>query len=326
MLKLLVKLLLFALLIGASMQALFVGARGLETLYCEDSSYAWVNHLPVKPKIVILGSSTALYNLSPRELCEKLQLKNGEIINMGRIQLGSIEMYHFWNTIAQKRDSVKIVLMTVDPWIGYQSHDWIEEFPTLYWNPWQRFYAVIDSGFPRSVLSGMIVTEVVKKSIRHFLHSAEPNVEPPGDFGSVAMPLHVKNFKENARGYFGETRVYPVSNLYMSRMAMLKRSVEQQGAKFILVLPPKQRIWLDEYISECHELDSDFVSHLNAALGPTRAIGRFAQFSAFGDDSLFIDHDHLTAEGERRFSDSIAVHLPEVLASEPKYLKSLSSH
>jgi hypothetical protein len=325
MLKLVLKLLLFALLIGASMQAMFVGARSLETLYYEDSSYAWVNHLSVKPKIVILGSSTALYNMSPREFCTKLGLRNGEVINMGMMQRGSIDMYHFWNTIEQKRDSVKIVLMTIDPWLGYESYDWIVEFPTLYWSPWQRVYTVIDSGYPHSVLSGVAVTNVVKKSVRQ-LYASAPSLETPGDYGSVGMPSHVNNLKETARGYFGDAKVYPVSELYMSRMAMLKRSVEQHGATFVLVLPPKQRVWLDGYNSECHELDADFVNHLNAALGPTRVIGSFAQFSANGDDTLFVDHDHLTTEGARRFSDSIALHLPKVLASKPAYMHSLSTY
>jgi len=308
------------------MQAMFVGARRLETLYYEDSSYAWVNRLPVKPKIVMLGSSTMLINLSSREVCAKLDLKDGEVINIGGSDRGSIDMYHFWNTIAKNRDSVQIVLMTVDPWIAYQSYDWRQRFPTLYWSPWQRVYAIADSGFPRSVLSGMIVTEVVKKSVRQLLHTSIPNINTPVDYGSELMPLHVKKSTAHTRAYFGETTVYPVSELYISRMAMLKRSVEQQGAKFILVLPPKQKIWLDEYQSECSTLDSEFISHLNAALGPTRVIGSFGQFSASGDSTLFIDYVHLGSEGQRRFSDSIAGHLPEVLASQPKYLNSLSSY
>ena len=133
----------------------------------------------------------------------------------------------------------------------------------------------------------------------------------------------MKNFHEHTREYFGNTKVYPISDLYMSRLAMLKESVEKQGATFILYLPPKKAFWRDEYERDCKDIDSDFVSHLNKALGPTRIIGSFAQFAAGPEDSLFIDHVHLTGEGQRRFSDSIAANLPRVLASPPGPIKSL---
>ena len=325
MLKLVVKLLFFAILICGSMQMMFVEARRLERLYYEDSTYAWVNHMSVKPTIAILGSSTALYNLSPREICLKLGLKEGEVVNLGGIQRSSISMYHFWNTIAHNRDSIKIVLVSVDPWIGYQSYDWIQEFPTLYWIPGSGFTA-LDTVYPHSVLSGMVVTDVIKKSIRQLLKSSQVNIEAPGDYGSQVMSLHVKNFKKTARGYFGETSVYPISELYLSRMALLKHSVEEQGAKFVLLLPPKQSVWVTDYRSECREIDSDFINRMNDVLGPTRVIGSFSQFPSSADNTLFMDHDHLSAEGQRRFSDSIARQLPSVLISKPQLLKALYSY
>ncbi len=321
------KLALMVVLVAATLQLAFIQARKLETPYYEDSTYAWVNHLSVKPEIVILGSSTARYNLSPGEMTARLGLKGGAIVNLGANQCGSAEMYHFWNTIKPAQDSVKIVLMTVDPWIGYQSYDRIEGFPTLYWSPWQRIYTAFDDRYRKYVLAGSFVLDVFNQSAPQLFHDPIFSLEIPEDYGGEVIQRHYKNFSEHTREYFGQTSVYPISEFYLSHLVALKRSVEADGAIFMLVLPPKQSAWLRGYKTSCRSIDSDYVSHLNSLLGPTRVIGSFGLFASPGDDTLlFMDHDHLSREGRRRFTDSVSANLKAAVEVGPALLKSLYSY
>ncbi len=311
------KLLLFLLLIAGSMQLLFIGARKLEKPFFEDSTYAWVNHLRVHPKVILMGSSTVLVNLSPTMIAKRMGLADGEVINLAGGSKSAIQMYHLWHVIKPNRDSVRIVIFSIDPWIAYQSYYWIEDFSTLYWNPVQRLYPAFVGDWPRYVMTGAVATFVAKKSAQHSFRSKTSSTQAPKDFGGEILDTHLKNYREHAREYFGPTTLFPISQLYLDRLSELKREVEAQGAEFILLLPPKKNEWVSEYRSTCRDIDSDFVAHLNQALGPTKVIMSYDLFHQREEDSLFMDQVHLTAKGRQRFSDSVS----SVLANTSLILK-----
>jgi hypothetical protein len=326
MLKLLSKLGLLVLLVGGSMQILFFAARGLETSYYEDGRYEWVNRLALQPKVLIMGSSTAEDDISSIEMSHALGLRSGEVVDVGMIESGPLQMLHCWNSLGRGRDSVKIVLMGIDPWIAYQSYDWIQEFPTVYWTPWQRLYTLSDSRYPSFVLTGRVLVAASHKWISRLFGSQTPTLTHTINFGSLTLLEKPKNFREHTKEYFGETSVFPLSKLYVQRMLELKRVVEKAGSEFVLFLPPKRKIWVKEYDRDCIDLDSELVSVLNGALGPTRMVGSFRQFPSMSDDSIFADHTHLNGIGQRLFSDSVAARLYTVLALKPQYLHSLSAY
>jgi hypothetical protein len=304
--KFLGKLLLFLLLVGGSMELTFVGARKLEKPFFEDSSYAWVNHLHVHPKILLMGSSTVLNNLSPGEITRVLGMQPGEVVNLGGGSKGALQAYHLWQVVAPNRDSVRVVFFSVDPWIAYQAYYWIEDFSTLYWNPIQRLYPGFVDHWPRYVMSGAVATDVLKKSCTHYFDWQTPNIVVPHDYGGEVLDIHLKNYREHARDYFGPVTLFPISQLYFDRIRELKNDVEAHGAEFVLMLPPKKKFWFEEYAQTCKDIDSDFVSHLNAALDNVKVIGSYQLFKGAIEDSLFMDHVHLSGQGQKRFSDYIA--------------------
>ncbi len=306
------KVILFLVLIAASMQLIFVGARRLEKPFFEDSTYAWVTHLNVHPKVVLMGSSTVLNNLSPRRIASVMGLAPGEVINLGGGSKGALQMYHLWQVIKPNRDSVRVVVFSIDPWIAYQSYYWIEDFATLFWNPLQRLYPATVDNWPRYVMSGAVATDVVKKSAQHLLHVQGPQIEAPSDFGGEILNVHLKNYREHTREYFGPIWLFPISQLYFDRLRKLKQQVEAQGAEFVLLLPPKKQVWVEGYRNNCRDIDSDFVLHLNQALGATKVIMSYHLFLQSEEDSLFMDHVHMSAEGQRRLSDSLAVQLDQL--------------
>jgi hypothetical protein len=331
--RFLFKLFLFALLVGCSMEVSFFIAQKLEKPYFTDGKYAWVTKLPRKPKIVLMGSSTVLNNLSPREIMSACDMQSGEVINLGGGSRGPLQSVHIWRELGNVMDSVKYVVVSVDPWLAYSAYYWIEDFPTVYWNPVQRMYPAFVNNWPRYVMSGAVATDVMKKSAQHALHIQAPNLAVPHDFGGEVLDIHLKNYREHTREYFGPVSLFPISSLYLDRMRELKTEVEKRGAQFILLLTPKKRIWREEYARDCIDIDSDFVNHLSAALGPVRVIGSFALFSedsalAQGDieDSLFMDHVHLSGKGQKRLSDYVAeqLKLAKPLSAAP--LHSLSTY
>ena len=159
-----------------------------------------------------MGSSTVLNNLSPREIAKKLGLEPGEVVNLGGGSRGAVQMYHLWNVIAPNRDSVRTVVFSVDPWIAYQAYYWIEDFPTLYWNPIQRLYPATVSNWPRFVMTGAVVTDVAKKSAQHAFGMGAPKTEIPHDFGGEILDIHLKNYREHTREYFGPVGYSNFSN------------------------------------------------------------------------------------------------------------------
>jgi hypothetical protein len=305
------------------MQLLFVGAQKLEKPFFQDSTYAWVNHLKVHPKVVLMGSSTVLNNLSPREIADKLGLAAGEVINLAGGSKGALQMYHLWQVIKPNRDSVRVVLFSIDPWIAYQSYYWIEDFPTLYWNPVQRFYPAFVDNWPRYVMSGAVATDVVIKSVKHLLGLKAQSTDAPRDFGGEILDIHLKNYRDHAREYFGPTSLFPISKLYFQRLRELKTEVEAQGAEFVLLLPPKKNVWVNDYSATCRDLDSDFVGYLNKAIGPTKVIMSYHLFAPSLEDSLFMDHVHMSKEGQRRLSDSVANALTSLGSVEKKQVRGL---
>ena len=331
--RFLLKLFLFTLLIACSMQASFFLAQKLERPYFTDGKYAWVSRLPRKPKIVLMGSSTVLNNLSPREIMSKCDLQEGEVINLGGGSRGPLQSVHIWRELGSAIDSVKYVVVSIDPWLAYSAYYWIEDFPTVYWNPVQRMYPAFVNNWPRYVMSGAVATDVMKKSAQHALDIQAPNLEVPHDFGGEVLDIHLKNYREHAREYFEPVSLFPISSLYLDRMRELKQEVEKNGAQFILLLTPKKRIWQEEYRRDCIDIDSDFVYHLNSALGSVRVIGSFALFQGDvsldrGDveDSLFMDHVHLSGKGQKKLSDYVAAQLKLVGKLSPSPLRSLSTY
>jgi hypothetical protein len=223
--------------------------------------------------------------------------------------------------IKPNRDSVQVVLFSIDPWIAYQSYYWIEDFSTLYWNPVQRLYPAFVENWPRYVMTGAVATDVAKKSAQHSLHLHESRTQAPTDFGGEILDTHLKNYREHARAYFGPTTLFPISQLYFDRLRDLKNEVEAQGAEFILFLPPKKNVWVSEYRLTCRDIDSDFVAHLNQALGATKVILSYRLFPEPEEDSLFMDHVHLSATGQRRLSDSVSSVLinTSLIAKQPMH-------
>ncbi len=317
--KLLLKSFLLLLAVAISVQGLILLARGFEREYFDAHGYAWLEKGGLRPRVVILGTSTVLFGLSPNIIAENGGYKRGEIVNLASMGGTPMRSYNLWRSLSPSTfDSTRIVLHSLEPWALSEVYYKTDDYSMLQWSMWQRLYLLAERGdqfTPEAradAPSGQSAVDVLTTLL---LHRIQPDTarHVPTDYGAVVLDRVPKNFQERTgNSWFSPIDVYPISDLNIERLRQLKTEVEKRGAEFILLLTPKRTSWTESYRNDCREIDSIVVARLNASLGPVKVIGSFTMLTPEQERMCLNDNVHLNRYGQEQFSIYLAHELMRI--------------
>jgi hypothetical protein len=297
----------------------------LEAPYYDRHRASWLESPKIQTKVVLIGSSTVRYGLSPEIVAETSEYEQSEIVNISGDAYTPMINSHIWKEHADALSNARLVLYGMDPWIFYQHYYRNKDFMRLHWTYRQRIEHVRGSYSSANpdigLLTGMYSRRVLKRIVedqwwpRAFMLRGRDN-------GSSILrrPPRVTT-RANTRAFFGDTSRFPLSSIYLERLAEIKERVEAQGGIFVLVFPPKTRAWVESYQNTCAELDRELADAIRSRLGPVRTVGSYRLFS--DETSYFVDHVHLRESGRRAFSEFVGRSLAKIPEQRPRELTSL---
>ena len=289
-----------------------------ETNY-HDINYTWLAKLSKSPKLLLMGSSTMVYALSPSVISEQSNFEKDEIVNLAMNACTPIQSYFIYKNFESYFDSVKIVVYGFDPWIFSNKYYIFDSRVQILWNMKERWYAFRNFNPRCAILGGEMFT--ISKSIRNLLFKpAYTSMDVPEDNGAKVLKRIPKNFSQPVSEWFIYD-YFSMSDLQIKYIARLKRAVEQSGAQFVLFLPPKKTEWLDDYRHTCSHIDEDLISRCNAHLGDSNIIGSFNSIPEPLQSKFLNDGVHLNENGQNYVSKQFANILQEIksLTKEPLY-------
>lgn len=318
--------------------ALFVGLLALAGVFVaesivmrfEESYYAkhrasWLESPQVQPKVVLMGSSTVHYGLSPAIVAESSDYEMSEVVNISGDAYTPLINEHIWRRHAGALSGAGLVLYGMDPWIFYEQYYRNNDFMRLHWSYRQRIEHVrraYRSGKPDiGLLTGTYSRRVLKRVAENWWWPRDAMFRGRDNGSHVLRRAPSVGRRAFARGFFGDTSLFPLSDIYVERLARLKEQVEAHGGVFVLVFPPKTRAWVESYRTTCSDLDHELAEAVRERLGPVRTIGSYRLFS--NQTPYFVDHVHLSERGRRAFSEFIGESLSDLSAQSPRELSSL---
>jgi len=268
-----------------------------------------------KPKVLIMGSSHARYHIIPSEIAKmNKEYEFRDIVNIGENAASPFEMYTAYNKQKEKFKDLEIVYYTLEPhmwsekyypyntyekiFLNYEQWNYLEKHhkkQNEYFFPFQAFISSLKFSIAdRSKTNGY--TAIKHKKFKTFSK------------GSVAKQI------------FTPLKLFPVSHFNMQYLGKLKKEVEANGAKFILLETPTYS-WQKRYAAEAIEYDNTLIKELNKELGPTPVIGSFwaedydLRYKDYKDDT------HLAHSGALKFTRAMFYDI-----SEHKRLKNNKIH
>lgn len=303
-----------------------------EVKYYFNRHDSWVERLQTPPQIVLLGSSTVLFGVSPTIVQQQLGLPEGSVVDLGFEARSPIVANCVWDREIQTLSKAKIVIYGLDPWIFSDVYYGSDEFASLHYSLWQAIYRAVHptdlKHLNLAAFGGPSFLTVLHGVMTYHARVEQPIPPIPPDYGAKILRGRPYNYNKAARirEYFGSYPTYSISDLYIERFAELKKSVEASGATFILLLPPKRHKWLVSYRNDCKDIDSDLIGKLNRSLGPTRIFGSFDLIPTDMQAQYFQDDFHLGETGQRFFSQWIAQNLKDILSQRPENIRPLSTY
>ena len=318
------KSLLFLGTLVLALELLTCGSRALVAQYYrydEFLDYAWLDALPNQPRVMIMGSSTALLALSPAVFLEHGEFKPGEVVNVAFHARHPVQSYYIWQQLSPKvRHGIQTVLYGLDPWVFAESYYRYDDFSVSQWSFWQRLNVLWNSGstfddkIRLKVLGYGFLQNSIGHSLKNYLLYKKPAVTAasiPADYGAQALDGRPKNFngQDLVRGWFNPIGTFPLSPYYFEYLKRLKSEVTRDGKEFVLLLTPKMDEMLDSYRKDCADIDRQFVDMVNEYLGPTKIIGSFSYFDREKQGLYMNDDVHLNRAGQKIYSRYIAAEL-----------------
>ena len=274
-----------------------------ETNY-QDANYTWLAKLSKSPKLLLMGSSTMVYALSPGVISEQSNLEKDEIVNLAMNARTPIQSYFLYKNFESYFDSVKIVVYGFDPWIFSKKYYTFDLRVQVLWNLKERWYAFRKFN-PRCAILGGEMYTIIKSVHNLFFKPAYTLLDIPEDNVAKVLKQIPKNFSQPVSEWFIYD-YFSMSDLQIKYIAKLQQAVEQSGAQFVLFLPPKKTEWLDDYRSTCSHIDEDLISRCNVHLGDSNIIGSFNSMPEPLQSKFLNDGVHLNENGQNYVSKQFA--------------------
>ncbi|HYX35061.1 MAG TPA: hypothetical protein VE954_18340 [Oligoflexus sp.] len=315
---LILKMSLLAAIVLTSMEGIRMALPLRPELFYEplDLNVSWVQNLPYRISTIIMGSSTVYFGLDPvllKSLGDDERLHAVNLSNTAQTPLRSLAK---WKSLAPGiKQNIRTVIYGLDPWI---MSEWYYRYDLAAMHQWsfaQRLYFLRQKTQNSGSKEFLFSYQHERRFVEGFFAGLSPFLpQPPTavtptptllgagrDDSTQYSPDHI-----STEELYAQEELFPVSELYLNALAEIKQSAEQQGAVFILLLPPKTDSWIRQYREECRDFDQKLVASLRRRLGPTIVIGSFDLFSRFPTPDHFKDELHLNAKGQVLFTKWLA--------------------
>jgi hypothetical protein len=287
----------------------------LSKLY--DNAY-WINN---KPKVLIMGSSTAKEHIIPQEIhLLNSQYQESEVVNISESSASPYEMYVTYKKNQHKFNHLDVAYITINP------HMMSEKFYTYF------KYEVI--------LLGLKQINYLKKYHVNFLEKYHKNFKWPY-FLPFKLFLNSLNYdgardpkkvgykpglhadfkptqKNTLRKYICEPLdLFPVSKFSLKYYKKLKDEMAKNGTKLIFLLTPTYQ-WVQRYQDEMTEFDDSLIENFNRIIGDSVVIGSFYD-NEFGLTQLdHFDDMHYAHSGSVKISRALFKNINNHLKLEAK--------
>lgn len=297
----LVVLLLLIVAVNAFNSVLY-SSRFVE--YYKSSEHKWVKQLQVKPKIVLLGSSTIFNNVSPREISKKMKMNEGEVICLAGQAKRPIHNYFTLESLdADDLRNVGLIIYGIDPWMFDYNYRQYDAFSISELDMKTRLWLSSETGIPikRRLgiflnLSNPFFTEQIKKNI-----NKDFGVSIPEDYGGELINKKVRS-KIIPGKIFSKKLGYDRSNFEYLRKIKEKYGVSR---RIYFIIPPRRSDFNNIFnqMGKKGEFDQIFKNYVRSDEW-LDCNERTGQFPTSDDD--FFDWVHFNQSGRMKFSAQMA--------------------
>lgn len=285
-----------------------------------SGDYNWVASLNRKPRIVIMGTSSVLYNLDPSAIADEMNLPPGSVVVLasnGRTPVGA---YYLYKSIQSCLDSADVVFYGIDPFLFSEKYYVNDNLYPVLWSPAKRIKIAWSDQYQgyKALLGGDLLRNISKIADNSF----DKPVVMPENYGAKTLNRKPRNFSGPLKPLF-DFENFDVSGEYIHYLGMLRDEVEKSGKPFVLYLPPKTRAWVDDYSANCIDFDEVFRKQLTEEMGSVRVAGSFNAIPVAVQDSCFNDDIHLNAYGQKVLSRIFAKSYQEYVNVQPSSIRRL---
>jgi hypothetical protein len=297
----------------------------------------WVGRLEIEPRVLVMGSSTVMYGVSPKIVTEKIGARRGAVVNISAHSRTAVQSYVEYLNLRGRVAKSPLVLYGIDSWIlgtRYFHHD---RFLPMLWTPGER-YAFFAHQKPErwkkqipKHLLGLdpyrLYETITRPAGRGPRNEESVGWEIPPDLGGRKLNKRPKNFEADLRArWFRFHEGFGLSSFVIDHLGRLKEAVEADGGRFVLVVMPRRSDWRRSYKETCSEIDDEIGRRLDARLGDTVVVGSMSAIPRKKERKAFADAAHLNPRGQRILSRQLAGVIEKVEELEPKPIKPLRTY
>jgi hypothetical protein len=302
---------------------------GLVTFFKNKIYYpersTWIKHLKEKPTIILMGSSTVKYGLSPNKIVQVGRIPKGTIVNVAEDAGTPMVNYYIYNFIENHIDSHSTVIYGLDPFVFSRRYYANDHLMPITWNPLERFYFTFFEAEKNSIYTALFGGNM-NTAIRDIFSKWEHN-SIPEDFGAMGIPVEeLLNRPHRVLSEMIHYEIYKISDTYIARLANIKSRIEAKGGEFIFYLPPVPKVTYEDYRNKCNKYDAALIAQLNSHLGPVKVIGSLHFLSTETGEQYFSDEVHVNMKGQEIMSTYLAEQLMKIDSLNKKSLMPLSDY
>ena len=138
-----------------------------------------------------------------------------------------------------------------------------------------------------------------------FYSSLESNIKKnqkiPYDLGAMVSNQAPKEFNPAVRETF-ELEEYGWSDLEFNYLKKIVKLCKSNKIDFYAITMPRRTDFSKKYLKDCNDIQNQIESRLSNIYPKKRMIGKINCLDSLGDQRLFINSDHLNAEGQLIYS------------------------
>ena len=256
----------------------------------------WVNCLPKKNTVLIGGNSTVRFGFNPK-LLNQLAHDTISFVNIGFDARDPIESYFILKNL--DLSMVSRLYFAIDPIIYTR---------TFYKNRFHYYY--MDYSFMECVNyfgahDNMVFFDRYINLYDYFFSSDKSklrnNTIIPPDLGAKITMEAPKEFNPAVRETF-QLNEYGWSDLEFKYLQKIVELCKSNMIDFYAVTMPRRTDFSKKYLRECKDIQKQIDSRLSTIFPKKRMIGKIGCLDSLGDEKLFINCDHLNAEGQLVYS------------------------
>lgn len=262
-------------------------------------NYSWIKKLEAPPRILLMGSSTVRYGLSPTIISDELNIPKSGVVNLAHNARTPIQSYYLLKTNDYPcLDSLDAVFYGIDSWVfskKYYKHDVrlmfdldLDELVVSLYRGYFNIHSILGIDYLKLLVIGGNTKPYSLKAV-------------PADYGASKLTKRPINFQGSIEEWY-DYENFSFSQLQFYYLRKIKDHFEERGIKFILLNLPRSSAWHREYVRDCQGLDHAYNALMDEYLGEFKSIGSTTDIPCEIESELFNDGVHLNEKGQVYYS------------------------